>query len=88
MTDKKEDKAKVQVWTYNWGPRLIKVKILDDFKKILIDEAKKNEEDFSGRLAGQIKKETGYSDKSRDKIIPYLAPYLGVYDECFQRFQK
>ena len=64
MADKKENKAKVQVWTYNWGPCLIKVKILDDFKKILIDEAKKNEEDFSGRLAGQIKKETGYSDKS------------------------
>ncbi len=56
MTDKKEDKVQVEVSTYNWGPCLIKLKILDDFKKILIDEAKKNEEDFSSKLAGQIRR--------------------------------
>ncbi len=33
MTDKKEDKVQVEVSTYNWGPCLIKLKILDDFKK-------------------------------------------------------
>ena len=84
----KDEKIKVEVSTYNWGPCLVKVKILDEFKKILIDEAKKNEEDFRGKLAGQIKKETGYNDKSRDKIIPYLSPYLGIYDQCFQRYQN
>ena len=84
MTDKKDEKVKVEVATYNWGPCLIKVKILDDFKNILLEEAKKNEEDYRGKLAGQIRKETGYNDKSRDKIIPYLSPYLGIYDQCFQ----
>ena len=88
MTNKKEDKVQVEVSTYNWGPCLIKLKILDDFKKILIDEAKKNEEDFSSKLAGQIRKETGYGQESRSKIIPYLAPYLGVYDQCFQKYQN
>ena len=82
------EKVKVEVSTYNWGPCLVKVKILDDFKKVLLEEAKKNEEDFRGKLAGQIKKETGYNDKSRDKIIPYLSPYLGIYDQCFQRYQN
>jgi hypothetical protein len=77
----------IQVNTYNWGPCVIKIKIRDDFKKILIDEALKNERDFSDRLAGQIKKETGYSDESRDKIIPYLSPYLGIYDEAYQRYR-
>jgi len=88
MTDKKNENKQVEVSTYNWGPCLIKLKILDDFKKILIDEAKKNEEDYSTKLAGQIRKETGYNQESRDKIIPYLSPYLGVYDQCFQKYQN
>ena len=85
MPDK--DKDKVEVRTFNWGPCLIHLQIKDDFKKILLDEAAKNEKDFSSKLAGQIRKETGYSDESRDKIVPYLAPYLGVYDQMFQKYQ-
>ena len=34
MKDKKDDKIKIEVSTYNWGPCVVKVKILDDFKKI------------------------------------------------------
>ena len=77
----------ISVNTYNWGPCVIKLKIQEDFKKILIQEALKNEEDFSSRLAGQIKRETGYNEKQREKIIPYLSPYLGVYDEAYQRYR-
>ena len=87
MPDKDKDKNKVEVRTFNWGPCLIHLQIKDDFKKILLDEAAKNEKDFSSKLAGQIRKETGYSDESRDKIVPYLAPYLGVYDQMFQKYQ-
>ena len=86
MTEEKE-KVKITVNTFNWGPCVIKLKIQEDFKKILIQEALKNEEDFTARLAGQIKKETGYNEKQRDKIIPYLSPYLGIYDEAFQRYR-
>ena len=82
-----QEKDQIEVRTFNWGPCLINLKIRDDFKKILLDEAAKNEQDFSSKLAGQIRKETGYSDKSRDKIVPYLAPYLGVYDQMFQKYQ-
>ena len=82
-----EDKKMVEVRTYNWGPCLIKLKIQDDFKKVLIDEAAKNEKDFSDKLAGQIRKETGYSEESRNKIIPFLSPYLGIYDKMFEKYQ-
>ena len=88
MKNKKDDKVKIEVSTYNWGPCVVKVKILDDFKKVLLEEARKNEEDYASKLAGQIRKETGYSEESRNKIIPYLSPYLGVYNECFQRHQN
>ena len=87
MTDKKQEKVNIEVSTYNWGPCVTKFKILDDFKKLLIDEAKKNEEDYASKLAGQIRKETGYGEESRGRIIPYLAPYLGIYDQAFQRYQ-
>ena len=85
MTDKN---TKISVHTYNWGPCVIKLKILDDFKNILLEEAKKTELDFQHRLAGQIANERGYSEEQRHKIIPHLSPYLGVYDEAFQRFQN
>ena len=86
MTEKTKGPM-IEVNTYNWGPCVIKIKIQDNFKKILIQEALKNEEDFTARLAGQIKKETGYNEKQRDKIIPYLSPYLGIYDEAYQRYR-
>ena len=87
MEKDKKEPIKISVNTFNWGPCVIKIKIQDSFKKILIQEALKNEEDFTARLAGQIKKETGYNEKQRDKIIPYLSPYLGIYDEAFQRYR-
>ena len=85
MTDKN---TQIEVHTYNWGPCLIKVNILDEFRQILLEEAKQTEIDYKDKLAGQIAKERGYTDKQREKIIPYLSPYLGVYDEAFQRFQN
>ena len=39
MTNKKDDQVKIEVSTYNWGPCVVKVKILDDFKKVLLAEA-------------------------------------------------
>ena len=78
MTDKKEEQIKIAVNTFNWGPCVTRFKIQDDFKKVLLDEAKKSEIDFKDRLAGQIEKERGYSEKQRDIIIPYLSPYLGI----------
>tara|TARA_A100001201_G_scaffold82542_1_gene73363 strand:- start:37 stop:717 length:681 start_codon:yes stop_codon:yes gene_type:complete len=85
---KRKEETQVEVSTYNWGPCLIKLKILDEFKKILLDEAKNNKDDYVSKLAGQLKIETGYSQESRSKIIPYLSPYLGVYDQCFQKYRN
>ena len=72
----------------NWGPCVVHLKVLDDFKNILLDEIKKSKDDYREKLAGQIEKEIGYTQESRDKIIPHLSPYLGIYDECFQRYQN
>jgi hypothetical protein len=69
---KKEKNPQIEVRTFNWGPCVIKLKIQDDFKKALLSEIKKSSESYNHKLAGQIEKEIGYTQESRDKLIPYL----------------
>ena len=55
---------------------------------MLLDEAELNKDDFRSRLAGQIEKETGYSDESKKKLIPILSQYIGVYDQAYQTWSQ
>jgi len=77
---------KINVSTFNWGPCVIKLKISDEFKKLLLSEARGNKLDFKDKLAGIIEKETGYNEDSKAKVVPYMSQYLGVYDQMFQKF--
>ena len=76
----------IQVQTCNWGPCVIKVKVEEEFKKLLLDEAKGNTQDYRDKLAGILDHETGYSDKSKQKILPMLSQYIGVYDQMYERY--
>ena len=64
MTDEK----KINVSVFNWGPCVIKLKIVDEFKKLLIDEGKKTTKDFRDKLAGILENEKGYDEESKKKI--------------------
>ena len=77
---------KISVSTFNWGPCVIKLSITEDCKKFLLDEGEKSNRDFTNKLAGIIEKETGYSEESKAKFVPYMSNYLGVYDQMFQQF--
>jgi len=76
----------IPISIFNWGPCVVKLKVKDDFKKLLLDEGKKNNEDYTTKLAGILDKETGYSPASKNKILPFLSQYLGVYDQAYQRY--
>ena len=76
----------IQVQMFNWGPCVVKVKITDELKKLLLTEARKNKLDFTDKLAGILDKETGYSDESKTLIVPEISKYLGVYDQMFEKF--
>ena len=80
MTDK------IQVQMFNWGPCVVKVKITDELKKLLLTQARKNKLDFTDKLAGILDKETGYSDESKTFIVPEISKYLVVYDQIFEKF--
>ena len=66
---KKDQREKIQVMTYNWGPCLIKLKVADEFIKLLLSEGEASKEDFTKKLAGQLHKEIGFRDKS--KLVPW-----------------
>ena len=76
----------IQVQMFNWGPCVVKVKITDEFKKLLLTEARKNKLDYTDKLAGILDKETGYGDESKTLIVPEISRYLGVYDQMFEKF--
>ena len=61
----KINKEKILVDMFNWGPCVIRMKISEEFRKLLLSEAKKNKEDMRGKLAGQLDDETDYSVESK-----------------------
>ena len=79
-----EERIKIDV--YNWGPCVVRLKIKEEFRKLLMKEGKNNRKDFRDKLAGIIENETGYSDESKQKLLPMLSQYLGVYDQAYQRY--
>lgn len=76
----------IPISIFNWGPCVVKLKVKDEFKKLLLDEAKSNKDDYTTKLAGILDKETGYSPESKNKILPTLSQYIGVYDQAYQRY--
>jgi len=83
MTDQKQ---KINIQMFNWGPCVIRLKISNDFKKLLLEEGEKNKLDFTDKLAGILNKETGYSEESKAKILPLMSEALGVYDQAYQKY--
>ena len=77
---------KVNVSIFNWGPCVIKLKITDELKNILLEGGKKSTEDFRGKLAGILDNEKGYSEETIKKVLPFMSQYLGVYDQMYQKF--
>ena len=81
-------KEKIKVDMFNWGPCVVRMKISEEFRKLLLTEGEKNKLDMRGKLAGQIDKETAYSEESKAKILPYMANCLGIYDQAWQSYTR
>ena len=86
ITRRKQMTQKINIQIFNWGPCVVRMKIADEFKKLLLDEAKGNEQDYTSKLAGILDKETGYGEQSKARIIPHLSQCLGVYDQAFEQY--
>ena len=51
---KDQNKSRIAISMFNWGPCVIRLKINEEFQNKLLEEAKNNKEDYRGKLAGQI----------------------------------
>ena len=80
-------KRQVNIQILNWGPCVVRMKISDEFKKILLDEGEKNKIDFTDKLAGILDKETGYSEESKKRLLPNISQILGVYDQAYCKYR-
>ena len=80
MTEKNN---KINIQLFNWGPCVIRLKISDEFKKLLLSEAKKNKIDFKDKLAGILENETGYGEESKKIVLPQLSQCLGIYNQAY-----
>ncbi len=78
-----EENKKINIQMFNWGPCVIRMKISDEFKKLLLSEAKKNKIDFKDKLAGILESETGYSEESKKIVLPQLSQCLGIYNQAY-----
>ena len=78
------DKINIQI--FNWGPCVVRMKISDKFKNLLLKEGDKSKIDMTDRLAGILDKEIGYDEKQKNKILPHLSQCLGVYDQAYERY--
>ena len=86
--DQNKNVPRVRIDMFNWGPCVIRLKINEEFRDKLLEEAKHNKDDFRGKLAGQIEKETGYSDEARQRLLPYVSSALGLYNQAYEAYTK
>ena len=80
------EEIKIPVSVFNWGPCVIKLKVVDELKNILLKDSKLAKDDYTDKLAGIIEKEKGYGEETKKKIIPHMSQYLGIYDQAYQRY--
>ena len=83
------NKGKIAYQVLTWGPCVVKLKITDEFFKILTEEctaAVKEENLYQHRLAGIIKKE--YQLKDLTRLQPYIDEFINVYDQIWDRWRN
>ena len=77
---------KVDVSVFNWGPCVVKMKIMDEFKKLLFTEGAKNTKDFTTRLAGIIEKKQATVKKQNKKLCLIYLIILVYTTKCLKDF--
>ena len=77
---------KIGIQIFNWGPCVVRMKISDDFKKLLLEQGGASKIDFADSLAGILDKESGFDEEAKKKVLPNLSQCLGVYDQAYQNY--
>ena len=82
------EKNKIEYQVLTWGPCVAKLKITDEFFKVLTEEAHasvKEELSYNDRLAGIIQKE--YKFRDLNKVQPYISEIVRLYDMIWDNWR-
>ena len=81
---------KVEYQILTWGPCVVKLKMTDEFLKILKEEGAasvdKEELGMQHRLAGILKRE--YKLRDYKKVQPYLNEIIQIYDQIWSKWRS
>jgi len=72
-----------------WGPCVVKMKITDDFYKLLWEECEASKTEdllYQHRLAGIIQKE--YRLKNLEKVEPFISDLVRIYDQIWDKWRN
>jgi len=81
--------TKISYQVLTWGPCVVKMKMTDEFHKLLTDEAEasKTEENlYQKRLAGIIKQE--YQFRDLNKVQPFIGDMVKIYDTIWDKWRN
>jgi len=81
--------VEVKYGVLQWGPCIVHLKISEEFQQKLLkgaEEAKNKKQDYRHMLAGILKEEYAYED--RQKYVPEISQFLGVYDQAYQKWKN
>ena len=87
MTEK-NNTIKFEYQILTWGPCVVKLKITDEFKDLLLKEGIESctkEHDYQHRLAGIIQKEFRFRDYN--VLLPYVDEFLKMYTKIFEQWK-
>ena len=87
MTEK-NNTIKFEYQILTWGPCVVKLKITDEFKNLLLKEGLESctkQYDYQNRLAGIIQKEFRFRDYN--VLLPYVDEFLKMYTKIFEQWK-
>ena len=87
MTEK-NNTIKFEYQLLTWGPCVVKLKITDEFKNLLLKEGLESctkQYDYQNRLAGIIQKEFRFRDYN--VLLPYVDEFLKMYTKIFEQWK-
>ena len=89
ITDDKNVKKKIEYQVLTWGPCVVKLKITDEFFKVLTEESDASVSEanlYRHRLAGIIQKE--YKLRDLTKVQPYISEIVKIYDQIWDKWRN
>jgi hypothetical protein len=74
-----DEEYKLEYKYYHWGPFVMQTKITEELRLWMLDEARKQQENFNKELAGHLKYQFKYTDEVAGQFYEKTQPIFKMY---------